>query len=120
MAERVTTKIGIPGNSSTGLHQVSNQQRDNIWLSKVFEISNQKAQELITNLYKNKKQNATAYIFVDITYRQLGRYVALRRSDALSIYWRYPAVEHVMEEADPPHDLQPIELRPGIKENGSN
>lgn len=91
-----------------------NDSQDAQFLSNALEISRRRAQNLITKLGNSAMQSNS--IEVNVNYRQLGRYQAMRRRPVdLWKYWLAPNVIEYEEETEEEQREQPVELRPGIR-----
>lgn len=114
--EKITVKIGAINKRSTKYTAHGNTPNNNaLWLSKALEISYKRALGLLIKAQKETISNAVDYIYVDLNYRQLGRYTAFRRKDLNTTEcWKYP---HVISYEEDTRDKEGpvIELRPGYR-----
>ena len=113
--ERITVKIGRVGqNATTTQFRDRTQAIDIEWLSKVLCAGKAKAQRVVSKLWLDPDR-ASTYVYVYLTYEQLGRYTAFRRVDDLADYWKYPNIAELEEDySEADIEIPPIELRPGV------
>tara|TARA_R110000824_G_scaffold191128_1_gene372703 strand:+ start:180 stop:518 length:339 start_codon:yes stop_codon:yes gene_type:complete len=73
-----------------------NSTKDNaIWIATVLNISDHDARRVMHDI-ENRKNGGTDYsVSVRMTYRQLGRYVAMRQEDQLIGHWLWPKVTKI-------------------------
>lgn len=120
IAEKVTVKIGRITTQSARSDDFNRTVSQDInWLRKTFEISYARADKLLRDMGGDNALNTatSCHIVVDLDYRQLARYVAKRQVDDLNKYWKYPHVIAHVESDCVPDEHDPIELRPGIRNN---
>lgn len=109
MIEKITVDIKLTkfGRETKLGHQID-------FLQRAFEISNKRAHSLAQKLSGSFDNS----LIVDLNYRQLARYTALRviqRNKQNDYAWGYPRIIDFVEAEEPPQADKPIELRPGLR-----
>lgn len=114
--EKVTIVLKrITKYSSHWRHFDRNRNLDMEFLVDAFQIDYEQADEIVQHLIDNIKhleKACSVSMELQVTFHQLGRYVALRRKhpqgDLLN-YWQYPAIVEVDEF---PKRNSPVDVRP--------
>ena len=114
MTEKITVKIGITGRKSSfpEYPKGKNHYDMAVWLSRVLEISHNRAVKILDKLKRAGENAAKGNLLLVMDYRQLGRYTAKLRVDGLIEFWAYPHVEELIEDGDSVH-YETVEVRQG-------
>lgn len=111
--EKVKIRFNKANKGSTDFNRDANRC-DIQFLQECFEISYKRAQNILHAMKKDREHCSTDEVEMNLTYRQLARYVAMRQVSGLNKYWKYPHVlEHIEEDEE--DCQQVIEIRPGVR-----
>ena len=116
--EKLTVRIGkVSPTSATFNPTTADSSNDVTFLQTALEISEKRAIKINDILEKEcNLGHVSAYIVVNLSYKQLAKYTAKRQVEGLNKYWKYPHVLKYVEDEDVLEDYKsPYEIRPGIR-----